>query len=1209
MDKDFLFGVMAVQLGLASPQQVMAAAAAYFADRSRAIPQRLEADGVLTAERARMLEAMVADAIAAHGGDVKRNMATVGGERALFASFGGSVVLDSEGGIAAAQAQEAQAEDPTRVSSEDPSRYTFKGGAPEAAEIGRGGMGRILVAYDEHVGREIAVKELLADAGSGGSPAPGDLPVGRTAAAASRFLREARVTGQLEHPSIVPVYEVGRRADGKLYYTMRLVRGRSLAAAIRDCSTLAERLKLLPHFVDLCQAVAYAHSRGVVHRDLKPENAMLGEFGETVVLDWGLAKVRGKADIRGGELARDLALLHDAGAGQTVDGSAIGTPAYMSPEQADGKVEEIDERSDVWSLGAVLYEVLTGRPPFEGFTPFEVMGKVLKDEVVSPRALDATIPAELAAIALKALSRDKADRYQSAKLMAEEVSAWLTGGRVGAYEYGSWELLKRFVRRNRALSTAVLVVFLVTVTGLLLVWRMYARAEDARKETFNAKIQVENRERIAHLNLANGYMKTAERFIRDKDFSGARIFASAAILHNPFNPNSQWHFLPGEQQAHRDIRGGLSSFQSQLYDSIHHSLVDYVTSWKIGCDHQWVLALSPDSRFAAYDCCNDNEKGCRVMVRDLAGGSENRISYGDIARPRGIAFDPSSTRISIGMMSGEIRVYEVQSRRLVKSIITGSTALADVKYSPDGQHIASLSVDNFVRLWDTATGSLTAEHGGLTKIRPYSELAFSDNGRSLAIADWDSVAVWDLDGNRLSRLPNAGHTGTFWTVAFLGNSSVFAGTYLGQTIEWQRNGKEYSLVTVYDTLLSTVSEVVWLPSIQSIVAAGYRDNALVVLGDNLTKPVNRISRGTRFVNVASSKDGTRLAAMDDDGGVIVWKVGKDESLKRYGRHSCALGALAMSIDGKHIASSACEYDQFITVTALADIETEYLSRYKNPESVHEGEEMSSLVFSPDARFLVSMGVERKKDRTFISLWDIAEGKIRFDIDLGNGDGYGNVAMSPDGKYLANGDGNGRLSFRETATGHQTKGVTAKVKRINSVAFAPDGQTVACGGENGVEIFVWPAAEAMEKMDAGHSISKIAYSPDGRRIASASGRVVKIWDLSNGRHIVSMEGHDHSVEDVSWSPSGKYLVTSGQDKKVMVWESGTGAPVQYFEAETPVEGALFSPDEKNIIYNDNRTVRIVPFEPDLWRKDPEKLLEEAEKALGARLDGFELKPME
>src|SRR5690348_12331752 len=231
-----------------------------------------------------------------------------------------------------------------KVGEEAPGRYTYL--SPEGergAEIGRGGIGRVLLVMDAHLGREVAIKELLQD------------EAGVDSELMTRFLAEARITGQLEHPNIVPVYELGRRADGRLYYTMRMVRGETLSAALERARTLADRLALLTHFAGLCNAIAYAHSRGVVHRDIKPDNVMIGEFGETVVLDWGMAKVRPAATASGGDDGMAVDRLEHFDPDVTMEGSLCGTPTHMSPEQARGALDEIDERSDVWALGVVLY--------------------------------------------------------------------------------------------------------------------------------------------------------------------------------------------------------------------------------------------------------------------------------------------------------------------------------------------------------------------------------------------------------------------------------------------------------------------------------------------------------------------------------------------------------------------------------------------------------------------------------------------------------------------------------------------------------------------------------------------------------------------------------------------------------------------------------------------------------------------------------------
>ena len=341
----------------------------------------------------------------------------------------------------------------------NPEQYVIVG------ELARGGMGRVLEARDVRHGRRIAIKMLLS----------------RRAAAAERFVREARITARLQHPSIVTLYEAGRWPSGEPYLALELVAGRPLRDVVAETRTLAERLELLPHVVAVADAIAYAHDEGVIHRDLKPSNVLVGAFGETVVIDWGLAREldRPADDV----LASDDDAMDSAPSSQlTVAGRTIGTPCYMPPEQARG--EPVDASADVYALGAMMHHVFSGEPPYAEIPSERVLASVLAGPPRRLSALVPELPPELATLVEKAMARAPRDRYASAEDLARELKRYAAGQRVAAHSYTLPALARRFIERHRAtLGVASVLLAALAVGGVIGVRRIAIerdRAEAAR---------------------------------------------------------------------------------------------------------------------------------------------------------------------------------------------------------------------------------------------------------------------------------------------------------------------------------------------------------------------------------------------------------------------------------------------------------------------------------------------------------------------------------------------------------------------------------------------------------------------------------------------------------------------------------------------------------------------------------------------------------
>jgi PAS domain S-box-containing protein len=414
MDKDrnLLLAALAIQTGVIDPEQFTEACRICWERPDESLKEVLTQRGWVQPEESSMLDVLLKRRLHEHAEDAKAALRQLPDRvrRSLTALEG----LDSGSTVAGSPPEDAFGRpNVANVAPALGTRYDF------TLVHATGGIGRVWRAHDRELEREVAVKELQPEK-AGNSKL------------AERFVREARLTGQLEHPGIVPVYELSSRADThEPFYTMRFVRGRALTSAIkayhgRRLAGQADPLEfvgLLTAFAAVCNTVAYAHSQRVLHRDLKGDNVMLGDFGEVIVLDWGLAKRTDQPD--------DDAIDNSAAspdemqdAGLTVQGEIIGTPAYMAPEQAEGRLDQIDQRTDIYGLGAMLYEILTGQPPFVGSNTLEVVHKAIRGNPVPPRELCPEVPPALEDLCLKALARDPAQRYARAEELAQEIQRW-----------------------------------------------------------------------------------------------------------------------------------------------------------------------------------------------------------------------------------------------------------------------------------------------------------------------------------------------------------------------------------------------------------------------------------------------------------------------------------------------------------------------------------------------------------------------------------------------------------------------------------------------------------------------------------------------------------------------------------------------------------------------------------------------------------------
>lgn len=560
------------------------------------------------------------------------------------------------------------------------------------AELGRGGMGRVVEAFDTQLGRTVAFKEVLPNAASG---------------LARRFRREVEITARLEHPSIVPLYDAGTTADGRPFYVMRRVTGRPMDELIARTRTLADRMALVPNLLAAADAIGHAHKRGVIHRDLKPGNILVGDLGETVVIDWGLAKAIGEKDHISNAPASGDSL-------QTQIGSVFGTPGFMAPEQARG--EELDTAGDVFALGACLYHLLSGRPPVRGTSATEVIASTLKHEIKPLCDVIEGVPAELAAIVSKALAFEAKDRYANAGELAEDLRRFTTGQLVAAHDYTRLQRLRRFARRNRApLTVAALALAGVAAVSWIGVHSVMRERDVANVERAHAQEQT-----------ALAQKRAAELAQRADQL---RLMHARTLIDS--NPTQAIAVL-------KDVSTTLPDAQAIAKAAVMRgvawgvpSLPGFTIALQLSHDGRRLLQISRDGKLQIVEL----DARRVVATHDIGKGMSGAWAAGDTRvflapdHGRPMLYDPASGKTEL-LPPGTCREWSITDR---------------------GDAIACIDGADAVEWIDVATGAAktvwTGKAGNAIAIAYDGSWIAFDAGKRLVVIDRDGKELMHRDGS------------------------------------------------------------------------------------------------------------------------------------------------------------------------------------------------------------------------------------------------------------------------------------------------------------------------------------------------------------------------------------------------------------------------------------------------------------------------------
>lgn len=977
------------------------------------------------------------------------------------------------------------------LATEQPGHYELK------RELARGGQAVVFIAHDRHMGRDIAFKQLL-----GGGPRDAE----------ERFLREARVAGQLEHPGVVPVYELGRRADsGALYCAMRLVRGRSLAEALKEEKGRG-RLKLLTSYVQLCQTIAYAHGRGVVHRDIKPENVMLGSFGETVLLDWGVAKLRGgREDISDVLQAPRVDQRFD----MTQEGDVIGTPAYMSPEQALGNVREIDEQSDVWSLGAVLYEILTGRPPYTEKNAVQLLIKIAKDKFPPVQEIAPETPRELAFICERALEKSKKRRYRTALEIATDIEAFRAGGRVQGIEYSSVELLRKWVRRNLPVAIASGIALLLLIGMGVRIW-------------------LENKQ--AQRYLAEALLEKSEQEANQQRWSRAAAYAAAARTHDD-TAEARWRAAQrGPLQIDPVWRTQLPTGIDAIAVSKNGALIaaalgDHSIRVLDARARQTQSLEAHDGKVTALSFSPDGQtlvssgEDQKLLAWNVESGEQVRLQSD--AHVRDLSFSPDGTLMATGAADGSLRIWSVDGWSPGPRIDGHDGAVTSVDFSPDGSSVATSGEDGTLRLWSPINARSVPPQMKLIRgegHQPANRVAFVSASAVISASNDGTVRFFSLDGQQLSRI-NTSH-------------GAIVGLAAGEKGAVAALGQDAAVLLIDPVSRGAVARLEG-DDASSAVAESADGSELVSANRDGRLRLWRLSPGARDIRLQGAADfpggtalavspvGQRVAVGDASGHISLWDLAKARVADGMDLLQGPVTGLAFSKDGRYLAASGHEEKGFFFELAHGD----RVSLEGHSDLVN------CVAFAPDGS-IVATG---SSDGT-VRLWSVPDGKQRRVLSATGMGPVLAVTFSADGKLLAAAGEDRVIRVWELKTGRVLVRMDGSPDAVLAIAFSPHASILASAGRDQA-VRTWRMSNGkLRSTWVGHGgrVWALAFAPDGETLASASlDGTIRFWDVYTGRQVTQLE-RTPEARAIAFTPEGQLLIATSLKPAVQITELGNKA---------------------------------------------------------------------